>query len=328
MNDCEKLMNIDISRFKECKILVVGDLMIDRYLWGTVDRISPEAPVQIVLVKDESVTLGGAGNVVNNLICLGAGVWVAGVTGKDDNGKLLSRKLNELGVDSQGIAWEEDRQTTVKTRIIAANQHVVRIDRESKKKINPSTEDYIKKFLKEKIPDVDLVLVSDYGKGLVTKDLMAEIIQKVKKYDKRVIVDPKGLDFSKYSGASLITPNKKEASHVSGIEILDDLTLNSAGLQILEKTDIGSLLITCGKDGMVMFERDKKPYKISAKARQVFDVSGAGDTVIAVLGLAIALGISLKSSAAIANTAAGLVVGKVGTATISQQELADALRGS
>ncbi len=328
MNDCEKLMNIDISRFKECKILVVGDLMIDRYLWGTVDRISPEAPVQIVLVKDESVTLGGAGNVVNNLICLGAGVWVAGVTGKDDNGKLLSRKLNELGVDSQGIAWEEDRQTTVKTRIIAANQHVVRIDRESRKKINPSTEDYIKKFLKEKIPDVDLVLVSDYGKGLVTKDLMAEIIQKVKKYDKRVIVDPKGLDFSKYSGASLITPNKKEASHVSGIEILDDLTLNSAGLQILEKTDIGSLLITCGKDGMVMFERDKKPYKISAKARQVFDVSGAGDTVIAVLGLAIALGISLKSSAAIANTAAGLVVGKVGTATISQQELADALRGS
>jgi len=328
VNDCEKLMNIDISRFKECKILVVGDLMIDRYLWGTVDRISPEAPVQIVLVKDESVTLGGAGNVVNNLICLGAGVWVAGVTGKDDNGKLLSRKLNELGVDSQGIAWEEDRQTTVKTRIIAANQHVVRIDRESRKKINPSTEDYIKKFLKEKIPDVDLVLVSDYGKGLVTKDLMAEIIQKVKKYDKRVIVDPKGLDFSKYSGASLITPNKKEASHVSGIEILDDLTLNSAGLQILEKTDIGSLLITCGKDGMVMFERDKKPYKISAKARQVFDVSGAGDTVIAVLGLAIALGISLKSSAAIANTAAGLVVGKVGTATISQQELADALRGS
>ncbi|HBN26499.1 MAG TPA: D-glycero-beta-D-manno-heptose-7-phosphate kinase, partial [Desulfobacteraceae bacterium] len=319
-------MNIDISRFKECKILVVGDLMIDRYLWGTVDRISPEAPVQIVLVKDESVTLGGAGNVVNNLICLGAGVWVAGVTGKDDNGKLLSRKLNELGVDSQGIAWEEDRQTTVKTRIIAANQHVVRIDRESRKKINPSTEDYIKNFLKEKIPDVDLVLVSDYGKGLVTKDLMAEIIQKVKKYDKRVIVDPKGLDFSKYSSASLITPNKKEASHVSGIEILDDLTLNSAGLQILEKTDIGSLLITCGKDGMVMFERDKKPYKISAKARQVFDVSGAGDTVIAVLGLAIALGISLKSSAAIANTAAGLVVGKVGTATISQKELAGALR--
>jgi len=321
-------MNIDISRFKECKILVVGDLMIDRYLWGTVDRISPEAPVQIVLVKDESVTLGGAGNVVNNLICLGAGVWVAGVTGKDDNGKLLSRKLNELGVDSQGIAWEEDRQTTVKTRIIAANQHVVRIDRESRKKINPSTEDYIKNFLKEKIPDVDLVLVSDYGKGLVTKDLMAEIIQKVKKYDKRVIVDPKGLDFSKYSSASLITPNKKEASHVSGIEILDDLTLNSAGLQILEKTDIGSLLITCGKDGMVMFERDKKPYKISAKARQVFDVSGAGDTVIAVLGLAIALGISLKSSAAIANTAAGLVVGKVGTATISQKELAGALGSS
>ncbi len=321
-------MNIDISRFKECKILVVGDLMIDRYLWGTVDRISPEAPVQIVLVKDESVTLGGAGNVVNNLICLGAGVWVAGVAGKDDNGKLLSRKLNELGVDSQGIAWEENRQTTVKTRIIAANQHVVRIDRESRKKIKPSTEDYIKNFLKEKIPDVDLVLVSDYGKGLVTKNLMAEIVQTVKKYNKRVIVDPKGLDFSKYSGASLITPNKKEASHVSGIEILDDLTLNSAGLQILEKTDTGSLLITCGKDGMVMFERDEKPYKISAKARQVFDVSGAGDTVIAVLGLAIALGISLKSGAAIANTAAGLVVGKVGTATISQKELADALRGS
>ncbi len=321
-------MNIDISRFKECKILIVGDLMIDRYLWGTVDRISPEAPVQIVLVKDESVTLGGAGNVVNNLISMGARVWAAGVTGKDDNGGLLSRKLNELGVDSQGIVREENRQTTVKTRIIAANQHVVRIDRESREKIKPSTEDYIKKFLKKKIPDVDLVMVSDYGKGLVTESLMAEIVQIVKKYDKKVIVDPKGLDFSKYAGASLITPNKKEASHVSGIKILDNLTLNSAGLHILEKTDMGSLLITCGKDGMVLFERDKKPYKISAKARQVFDVSGAGDTVIAVLGLAIALGISLKSGAAIANTAAGLVVGKVGTATISQKELADALNGN
>ena len=321
-------MNIDISRFKECKILIVGDLMIDRYLWGTVDRISPEAPVQIVLVKDESVTLGGAGNVVNNLISMGARVWAAGVTGKDDNGELLSRKLNELGVDAQGIVREENRQTTVKTRIIAANQHVVRIDRESRKKIKPSTEDYIKKFLKKKIPDVDLVMVSDYGKGLVTESLMAEIVQIVKKYDKKVIVDPKGLDFSKYAGASLITPNKKEASHVSGIKILDNLTLNSAGLHILEKTDMGSLLITCGKDGMVLFERDKKPYKISAKARQVFDVSGAGDTVIAVLGLAIALGISLKSGAAIANTAAGLVVGKVGTATISQKELADALNGN
>jgi len=319
-------MNIDISKFKECKILVVGDLMIDRYLWGTVDRISPEAPVQIVLVKDESVTLGGAGNVVNNLICLGARVWVAGVTGNDDNGELLFQKFNELGVDSQGLVREEKRQTTVKTRVIAANQHVVRIDRESREKIKPLTENCIKNFLKEKIPDVDLVIVSDYGKGLVTESLMAEIVQIVKKYDKRVIVDPKGLDFSKYSGASLITPNKKEASHVSGIEILDDLTLSSAGLHILEKTAMESLLITCGKDGMVLFEREKKPYKISAMARQVFDVSGAGDTVIAVLGLAIALGISLKSSAAIANTAAGLVVGKVGTATISQKELADALR--
>ena len=320
-------MNIDVFKFKECKILVVGDLMIDRYLWGSVDRISPEAPVQVVLVNDESFTLGGAGNVINNLVSLGAKVWVAGVTGKDDNGRFLSKKMNELGIGLEGIVSEQERETTVKTRIIAANQHVVRIDRETSRKIETVSEDSLKKFVNNKLSGVDVVLVSDYGKGLVTDGLMSEIIMTAKKHDKRVIVDPKGLNYSKYSGVSLITPNKKEASSVSGIEILDESTLNMAGCRILQKIDAASLLITCGKDGMMLFERGKSPYKISAKARQVFDVSGAGDTVIAVLSLAVALGIPLKYGAVAANIAASLVVGKVGTATVSVKELADALMG-
>jgi D-beta-D-heptose 7-phosphate kinase / D-beta-D-heptose 1-phosphate adenosyltransferase len=318
-------MLIDISKFDQCRLLVIGDLMLDEYLWGEVDRISPEAPVQVVTIQKEDFTLGGAGNVVNNAVALGAKVFTAGVIGTGRNGQVLLERFNELGVDTSLIIQEPDRATTQKTRIIAANQHVLRIDRETKQDISGQTLEKIIRLIEDKMPDIDVVLISDYGKGLITKNLLSKVIASAKKHEKMIIVDPKGLDFSKYSGVSLLTPNKKEAALASGVEIDDDSSLEKAANKILENISLDNLLITCGKDGMVLFGKNKTPFRVRAKSRQVFDVSGAGDTVLAVFGLAVASGASIHNSVALANTAAGIVVGKVGTATVSKQELASAL---
>jgi D-beta-D-heptose 7-phosphate kinase / D-beta-D-heptose 1-phosphate adenosyltransferase len=318
-------MLIDISKFDQCRLLVIGDLMLDEYLWGEVDRISPEAPVQVVTIQKEDFTLGGAGNVVNNAVALGAKVFTAGVIGTGRNGQVLLERFNKLGVDTSLIIQEPDRATTQKTRIIAANQHVLRIDRETKQDISGPTLEKIIRLIEDKMPDIDVVLISDYGKGLITKNLLSKVIASAKKHEKMIIVDPKGLDFSKYSGVSLLTPNKKEAALASGVEIDDDSSLEKAANKILENISLDNLLITCGKDGMVLFGKNKTPFRVRAKSRQVFDVSGAGDTVLAVFGLAVASGASIHNSVALANTAAGIVVGKVGTATVSKQELASAL---
>jgi len=319
-------MPIDISKFDRCHLLVVGDLMLDEYLWGDVDRISPEAPVQVVSIKNEGYALGGAGNVVNNAVALGANVSVAGVIGTGRNGQLLRDKFNELGVDTEGIVEEPDRLTTQKTRIIASHQHVLRIDRETDTGISDGTLEKISRFIEDKIPHVDVVLISDYGKGLITQKLLSRLIASAQKHQKMSIVDPKGLDFSKYSGASLLTPNKKEAALASGVEIVDASTLEKAADKIFETVGLDKLLITCGKEGMVLFDKHREPFRVRAEARQVYDVSGAGDTVLSVLGLAIASGASIHTAVALANTAAGIVVGKVGTATVSRQELASALK--
>jgi len=318
-------MPIDISKFDRCNLLVVGDLMLDEYLWGEVDRISPEAPVQVVSIKNEDYAMGGAGNVVNNIVALGAKVTATGVIGTGRNGQILLDKFKDLGVDTAGIIQEPEMPTTQKTRIIASHQHVLRIDRETDKTISDSTIDKIARFIEDKIADIDVVLISDYGKGLITKTLLSGLISAAQKHKKITIADPKGLDFSKYSGVSLLTPNKKEAALASGVEIVDESTLLKAGNKILQTVGLDKLLITCGKDGMVLFDQNREPYKVRAKARQVFDVSGAGDTVLSVFGLAIASGAFFKTAMSIANTAAGIVVGKVGTATISRQELATAL---
>jgi D-beta-D-heptose 7-phosphate kinase / D-beta-D-heptose 1-phosphate adenosyltransferase len=319
-------MSIDISKFDQSHLLVVGDLMLDEYLWGDVDRISPEAPVQVVSVNKEEFALGGAGNVVNNIVALGAKVSVVGVVGTGRNGQLLLNRFNELGVDTAGIIQEPNRTTTQKTRIIAANQQVLRIDRETNKTISDSTINKITRFIEDNIDHVDMVLISDYGKGLITNDLLSQVISCAQTHSKMVFVDPKGLDFSKYSGASLLTPNKKEAALASGVDIVDESTLEMAANKLLHTIHLDNLLITCGKEGMVLFEKNSSPYRVRAEARQVFDVSGAGDTVLSVLGLAVASGLSIKDSVAVANTAAGIVVGKVGTATVSKQELALALK--
>jgi rfaE bifunctional protein kinase chain/domain len=318
-------MDIDITKFGKCRILVIGDLMIDEYLWGDVDRISPEAPVPVVAVKKEESTLGGSGNVINNLAALGAKVFAAGVIGTGRNGNILLKRLGSLGIDSRGVVQEHGRPTTRKTRIIAAHQHVLRIDRETKKDVSGETMDRIAQFIEKAIKETDIVIISDYGKGLITKALMKKVVVLARKHKKVIIADPKGIDYSKYSGVTLITPNRKEAALAAGVEITDNASLIKAGAKIIKSAGIENLLITCGKDGMTLFERGKKPYKIKAEARQVFDVSGAGDTVVAVMALALASGGSFRDAASVANTAAGIVVGKVGTATVSVQELTAAL---
>ncbi len=317
---------MDPEKFNNCKLLVVGDLMIDEYVWGSVDRISPEAPVQVVSVTREDYTLGGSGNVVNNLVSLNAGVLVAGVTGADAGGTLMAEKFRSLEVDAGGVIQDPRRPTTRKTRIIAGSQHVLRIDRENRREIAGGTRQAIAAYIGKVIPAVDAVLISDYGKGLLTADLLDTIINQADQNGIPAVVDPKGLNFEKYRGAFLITPNKKEAGLAAGIEIVDEATLRQAAAVIFEKTKARNLLITCGKEGMALFAGPGQPTIIQSKARQVFDVSGAGDTVVAVTGLALAAGNSLPDAATLANVAAGIVVGKIGTATVSLQELTAALQ--
>jgi D-beta-D-heptose 7-phosphate kinase/D-beta-D-heptose 1-phosphate adenosyltransferase len=318
-------MTIDVEKFAGCRILVVGDLMVDEYLWGNVERISPEAPVQIVSVASEEHTLGGAGNVISNLVALGANVSAAGVVGSGINGQLVLKKLEALGVNTRGVIQDRERMTTRKTRVIANHQHVLRFDREVKTDISRQTMNKICRATGEMIAETDLILVSDYNKGLITRALMAKLDAAAQKYGKMLIVDPKGRDFKKYAGASLITPNKKETALASGIEIVDESSLSRAARHLIEKTGINKILVTCGKEGMVYFDQSTSPYRIRTQARQVFDVSGAGDTVLALLGLGIAAGYSIRDAIALANTAAGIVVGKVGTATVTKAELAAAL---
>ncbi len=319
-------MAVDISRFSRCHLLVVGDLMIDEYVWGTVDRISPEAPVQIVAVEREEFTLGGAGNVVNNLAALGAQVSVAGVIGPGPDGDRMMALFAALHADTGGIIREPDRPTTRKTRIIAASQHVLRIDRETRRDISSGTFQALDRFIGETIQKADAVLISDYAKGLMTRDFLRKVIREAEAAGKPVIADPKGLDYTRYAGVTLLTPNQKEAALAAGMDIGDGEDRIRAGNHLLETTGVNNLLITCGRDGMVLFERGKPPHTIRAEARQVFDVSGAGDTVISVLGLSAAAGLPLREAAALANSAAGIVVGKVGTATVSIQELSSALK--
>jgi len=321
-------MNVDLSRFDRCHVLVIGDLMIDEYLWGEVDRISPEAPVQVVSLLRDSTTLGGAGNVVNNLVALGARVAVAAVVGAGANGDLLIKMLRELDVDTTGLIQDPTRPTTRKTRVIGGHQHVLRIDRETKQEISEAEGKQLAEFVTDRIHSFDVILISDYGKGLLSETVLRQVIQVARENKKPMIIDPKGLNFKKYAEATAITPNKREASLAAGVEIVDDASLMVAGQKLLHEIRVQQVLMTCGKHGMVLFEDGKKPHWITAEVRQVFDVSGAGDTVLAVLGLGLASGLSFRHAAALANVAAGIVVGKVGTATVSREELQRAIEPS
>ena len=318
-------MTINIDDFTKVKVLVIGDLMIDEYLWGSVDQISPEAPVPVVSVQKESHALGGAGNVIHNLVAMGAKVTAIGTAGTGKTGQMIFEKLEDLGIETDGVISEPQRPTTRKTRVIASNQQVLRIDKEIKKNINADTLEKLGKIIESKISNASLVIISDYDKGLVTRELVQKIVTLAEKYNILTLADPKSLNFSKYERVSILTPNKKEASLAANMDIKTEKDLFDAGWKIMDQVKLERLLLTCGKDGMVLFEKGREPYTIESKARQVFDVSGAGDTVISLLGLGLATGGTFKQSASIANVAAGIVVAKIGTATASIDELKRAL---
>jgi len=309
--------------YKEAKpnILVVGDLMIDHYLWGSCERISPEAPVQVVDIAKETTVLGGAGNVVNNLNALGANVSVSSVMGDDDNGKELVKMLHDISVDTQNLIIEHGRKTSKKSRVIAVSQQILRYDKESKENIGKESEAQILSALAKTIGSYDIVILSDYGKGVLTPQLSRGVIKLAKEHGVKVLVDPKGKDFTKYRGAYLLTPNKKEAILATGIDIKDEVSLKEALLKLKNDCDLDVSLITLSEDGIATYEKEVKIFPTVAK--EVFDVTGAGDTVIASIAFALSIGSSLEETAAFANLAAGVVVGKIGSATVSIDEIED-----
>ena len=303
------------------RALVIGDLMLDEYLWGRAERISPEAPVQVVEVTREDLRLGGAGNVVHNLAALGCRVAVCSVIGSDENGSLLRRAFEAKGVGLEGLFEDPERRTSKKTRVIAANQQIVRIDRETKSAIGASCEKGMLDYLSARLSDFDVIVVSDYLKGVLTPSVLSAVCRTGRELGIPVVVDPKGSDYGKYRGATLLTPNRKEAEIASGIAIADLDTLEQAAEGLLAKLELDALLITRSEAGMSLFPAKGGAIHIPTVAREVFDVTGAGDTVIAVLSLGLACGLPLPEAAWVANVAAGIAVGKLGTSTVSPGEI-------
>lgn len=314
-----------VDRFSRAKILVIGDVMMDRFIWGKVSRISPEAPVPVVVVDHEDFRLGGAANVVNNIDGLGGKGVLCGVVGDDEMGQRIISELLQRNIKTDGIFVEKGRQTTVKTRIFANQQQVVRIDRERTDHLKSSTLRNLLEFLAERMKDSDGIILSDYGKGVLTRKLIRSIIRRAREAKKCVMVDPKLKDYSVYRGATVITPNTKEASEASGIPITDELSLERAGRKLLKKLKVDALVITRGEEGMTIFEPHQEPFSVGTVAKEVYDVTGAGDTVIGAIALALSMGSKIKTAAELANYAAGIVVGKMGTATVTREELLRAI---
>jgi len=310
---------MQVLKSSKPSILVIGDLMIDHYLWGSCERISPEAPVQVVDIAKETTVLGGAGNVINNLNALGAKVSVASVIGDDDNGVELIAMLNAIDVDSQNIVTQVSRKTSKKSRVIAVSQQILRYDKESKEDIENSSVEKILNAIASNISSYDMVILSDYGKGVLTDELCQRVIKLANENSVKVLVDPKGSDFSKYKGAYLLTPNKKEAILATGIEIADESALKEALLKLKEECSLGISLITLSEDGIAIFDETLKVFPTVAK--EVFDVTGAGDTVIASIAFALSSGKNIDETAKFSNLAAGVVVGKIGSATVTIDEI-------
>jgi len=314
-----------VQKFKKTTLLVVGDIMIDEFIWGTVSRISPEAPVPVVAVTHENLMLGGAANVVHNVHSLGGRVLLAGLVGDDQMGEKIKGLLAEQKIDRGGLVVEAGRPTTVKTRIIAHSQQVVRFDRESQDPISTQSQERLLDYIDTHWDKADGVIIADYGKGLIIPDLMDFIMNKKRGDGKLVAVDPKVNNFAFYTGATILTPNRYEAEAAASKEIRDEESLMEVGNQLLERFASQAILITRGEEGMVLFGRDGAVIAVPTMAKEVYDVTGAGDTVISALTLALAAGSTFPEAAVVANYAAGIVVGKVGTATVTPDELKKAL---
>jgi D-beta-D-heptose 7-phosphate kinase / D-beta-D-heptose 1-phosphate adenosyltransferase len=305
---------------KKPNILVIGDLMIDHYLWGNTDRISPEAPVQVIEVEKETKVLGGAGNVVNNLVSLGANVLVMSVIGEDEVSNELISMLEEIKVQHFLIS-DETRKTTKKSRIIASAQQIVRYDHESKEAISKEAEAILINQVLKIVEDFEVIIVSDYGKGVITESFMNKINFCASGSETKVLVDPKGSDYSKYIGSYLLTPNKKEAELATDLKVTDDESLKKTLKKLHNSACVQIPLITLSEDGIAILDENNNIIKKPTVAREVFDVTGAGDTVIASLGYCLARDLDIESSLEFANLAAGVVVGKIGSATATLEEI-------
>lgn len=317
MSELQKI----IENFSDVKVLIVGDVMLDRYWWGSVKRISPEAPVPVVNLEKTSLVAGGAANVAANVRGLGAFPYLIGITGKGEDSELVAKVLSSEEISPEYLIKRDDRPTTIKTRIVAHNQHVVRIDQENSKPLDSDAENEIIEAAENLLDEVQIVVISDYAKGVVTENVAVRLITNAKRLNKTILIDPKGREYNKYKGASLLTPNKSEAATACNLDSDNQDLVERAGGLILENFDLEAVLITQGENGMTLFEHDKIPYHLEASARAVYDVTGAGDTVIASLAVAVAAGANLAEASEIANVAAGLVVEEIGTTAIDIEKL-------
>jgi D-beta-D-heptose 7-phosphate kinase/D-beta-D-heptose 1-phosphate adenosyltransferase len=317
-----------LENFSKVKVLVVGDVMLDRYWWGSVERISPEAPVPVVHLKETSLVAGGAANVAVNIAGLTAEPFLVGMIGDDREAELLPALLNDSKISPNYLIKLPNHQTTVKTRVVAHSQQVVRIDQESRLNLTLSEEEEIWETIRDLIKQVDLIIVSDYNKGFLTENLLMRLISTASKNNKFVLVDPKGKNYNKYRGATILTPNLKEIAEACGMDESEPNIIEQAGKKLFSSLDLKALLITQGEEGMTLFENNKKSIHLTAKARKVYDVTGAGDTVIATLAVAIGAGLSLAESSNAANIAAGIVVEQVGTSAINFDELSNSIKTS
>lgn len=316
-----------IAEFPRAGVLVVGDVMVDHFIWGNVSRISPEAPVPVVDVQKDSIMLGGCANVLNNIYAMGGKVYVAGVIGEDGIGKQLLSELRKKKIETKGIVIEKGRPTTLKTRIVAHGQQMVRFDKENRKAIPAVSVTKILHYVESLRDRIGAIVVSDYNKGVVSEELIRGIKKIVEGTDIVICLDPKQNNFSIYRGAHIITPNHHEVQRAAGIDSSATTDIVKVSERVLKKYAFPAMLVTRGEEGMSLFENGKKVTHtyFAARAKEVYDVTGAGDTVIGILALGLAARAGLKEATCLANVAAGIVVGKVGTATVSQQELIDAL---
>jgi rfaE bifunctional protein kinase chain/domain len=317
-----KLLEI-LARFQNAHILVVGDLMLDRFVMGDVERLSPEAPVPVLRVVSEEWRLGGAANVIHNARSLGSRVTACGVIGKDDAGKCILDVLRRVGASTSGVFTDSKFQTIQKSRIIASPHHqqIVRLDRESREPIDPATLARLREFVFDRIGRCDGVIISDYGKGVVHAQLLSEVAAGFAKRKIICVVDPKKENFARYRCPTLITPNKSEAADAAGIDIHDDKTLLAAGAKLLRQWRAQGVLITRGADGMSLFRPRAKVKHFPTERRDVFEVTGAGDTVVAVCALVLACGGDFEAAAVIANAAAGFVGDEIGTVAVPFSKL-------
>ena len=309
-----------LTRLQGARVLCVGDVMLDRFIYGGIDRISPEAPIPVLLVEREKIMLGGAGNVVANIAALGAKAVLLATVGNDAAGADIAKQLSDIGVES-ALEITPDRFTTVKSRFVSSGQQMLRVDREKTESIPADIAAKIIARAEALMADVGAVILSDYKKGLLTDDIVEAVINIAKRHNKPVIVDPKGLDFSRYKGASVITPNRKELETATGMKAGSDEEVRAAAMKLIATCGIPAVLATRSKDGMSIIAADSEPLHIPANVREVYDVSGAGDTVIATFAAALAANVTIRAAALLANIAAGIAVSKPGTAVVRPDEI-------